>query len=150
MNSESVFFHSEISHLKNKLDYESTILHGERNAIINSDKQPPNGSIFLVAYGTETVTLPLSEIFKNIGSKIIIISNASSNIKILPASQFSNDVLIYNCNTYSKGTDSDYQFTDMSSNYSIFLSNRGIIELIWTTGGWYVLNQYGLNIAIQE
>lgn len=140
-----LILNSKISHVENNLTPKE-ILYGNQHNIISSDKQPSNGTVYIIGFGTPTITLPLTENFKNYGFRIVIISNSSGVLKILPASVYSNDVITYNQITYSKGDSNNYQLTNNSINYSMTLNNRGIIELIWTLGGWYVLNQNGLNI----
>ncbi len=144
MNTDLIL-NSKISHVENNLTPKEILLHGIQNAIIPFDKQPINGTLYMVV--AQTITLPLTENFKNYGFRIVIISTSDGDLKILPASPYMNDVITYNQITYSKGDNNDYQLTNGSYNYSLSLDNRGIIELIWTLGGWYVLSGYGINIT---
>ena len=134
MNHESITVLSKLSHLSKELEFEQILLFGKQDAIISSENQPANGTVYIAALYTQTITLPLTANFKNYGSRIIIIAS-NTDVKLLLASEYSNDILIYNQEAYS------------NNSLDKIISNRGFVELLWTSSGWYVLNSCGFTIT---
>lgn len=127
-----------IGNIKKKIDElederSTEVIITERFHTISDTVQPGNGTVYFAAYGNENVTLPLSGNFKRFGSKIIIIANAGDK-QIIPASEFSNDIVIYDLNAY-----------DNTSSFT--LANRGYVELMHTSGGWFVLSNSGFSVT---
>lgn len=95
------------------------------------DVQPANGNVYFLAWNNTSTTLPLSSGFTKFGRKITLI-NVGGNGNINLASDSSNDIVVYN----GIGYDNRYYFK---------LDPHGFVELLHTSGGWYVTSSFGLN-----
>lgn len=123
----------DIKDLSNIVLPKEIICHGQ-NYTIPSDVQPANGTIYFVVHGTESLTLPDTSKFSIPGQCIYIFANAGDKI-IKLFSDSSNDIIVLDTVAYS---DPDQTFK---------LYNRGFVQLLHTSGGWYVISKSGFNLT---
>lgn len=79
--------------------------------------------------------MPLSASYKNYGFKMTFLP-ISGDVSLNLASENSNDIIIFNGESYSSG-------------YFI-ISSRGFIELTLTLQGWLVTSSFGVSYKVQE
>lgn len=95
-----------------------------------------SGSVYISSFLNQNITLPDTSNVKHPLFKITIIANGGDKIINL-FSDFSTDVVIYNMVCYSN-----------SSSDIFTLLNSGYVELLHTSGGWYVTSSCGFSLNI--
>jgi hypothetical protein len=103
---------------------------GPQHFVIPSESQPNNGNIYMIGYNTTSITLPNSSNFTNPGFRLSIFKSSGSSTEVRMASINSQDVVTFESNT-----------RNINQGHFI-LSERGFVELVWTSGGWFVTGSY--------
>ena len=99
--SKFINLQSQISNLRsllNKLTPSAVLYTGQ----ISSTEQPNNGIIYEIPYYISTITMPLSASYKNYGFKMTFLP-ISGDVSLNLASENSNDIIIFNGESYSSG-----------------------------------------------
>lgn len=123
----------EIKDLSNIVLPKEIICH-DQNYTIPSDVQPANGTTYFVGHGTQSLTLPDTSKFNIPGQCIYIFANGGDKI-IKLFSDSSNDIIVLDTVAYS---DPLVTFT---------LYNRGFVQLLHTSGGWYVISKSSFELS---
>lgn len=138
IHNEIMALKIQLSHGNQKIETLTTnttpivILISIQNYTISSTSQPIHDSVYIAIYECQNVTLPAAPAGGFSGTFKIIIKNINgSTVNIHMASASSNDVVTFSGTTY------------VNDNY-FELTNRGFVELSWSSGGWFVINQFGL------
>lgn len=99
---------------------------------IPSHEQPANGTVYFIDGDTTYVTLPDTSNFKRPGQYIYLINIADSDKNIKLYSNDLNDSLTFN----------NVRFENTTQEF--LLRSGGIVQLLHSSLGWYVISQNGL------